>query len=87
MALETGTYNIVGNLMSWLNYLPAKSSPLIPLLVKHKNCKLARRIPNLSNVHGTIKWAVTRDFQQCGILLSVDSDEPVQPPFKLRNLI
>ena len=29
--------------------------------------------------------AVTRDFQQCGILTSVDSDEPVQPPFKLRN--
>ena len=22
------------------------------------------------------------DFQQCGILTSVDSDEPVQPPFK-----
>ena len=30
-------------------------------------------------------WAVTCDFQQCGILTSVDSDEPVQPPFKLRN--
>ena len=25
------------------------------------------------------------DFQQCGILKSVDTDEPVQPPFKLRN--
>ena len=25
------------------------------------------------------------DFQQCGILTSIDSDEPVQPPFKLRN--
>ena len=32
-----------------------------------------------------IKRAVTCDFQQCGILTSVDSDEPVQPPFKLRN--
>ena len=31
------------------------------------------------------KWAVTRDFQQCGILTCVDSDEPVQPPLKLRN--
>ena len=31
-------------------------------------------------------WAVTRDFQQCGNLTSVDSDEPVQPLFKLRNL-
>ena len=29
--------------------------------------------------------AVTCDFQQCGILTNVDSDEPVQPPFKLRN--
>ena len=29
--------------------------------------------------------AVTRDFQQCGILTCVDSDEPVKPPFKLRN--
>ena len=32
-----------------------------------------------------IKWAVTCDFQQCGILTSVDTDVPVQPPFKLRN--
>ena len=29
-------------------------------------------------------WAVTCDFQQCGILTSVDSDKPVQPPFKLK---
>ena len=28
----------------------------------------------------------TCDLQQCGILISVDSDEPVQPPFRLRNL-
>ena len=32
-----------------------------------------------------IIWAVTHDFQQCAILTSVDSDEPLQPPFKLRN--
>ena len=25
------------------------------------------------------------DFQQCGILTSVDTDEPVQSVFKLRN--
>ena len=29
---------------------------------------------------------MTGDFQQCGILTSVDSDEHVQPPFKLRTL-
>ena len=31
---------------------------------------------------GKYKLAVTCDFQQCGILTSVDSDKPVQPPFK-----
>ena len=41
-------------------------------------CKTCRNI----NKHN---WAATCDFQQCGILTSVDSDEPVQPPFKLRN--
>ena len=29
--------------------------------------------------------AATCDFQQCCILTCVDSDEPLQPPFKLRN--
>ena len=28
---------------------------------------------------------MTCDFQQCGNSTSVDSDEPVQPPVKLRN--
>ena len=28
---------------------------------------------------------MTCDFQQCNILTSVDSDEPVQPPFKVRT--
>ena len=31
----------------------------------------------------TIWNALTHDFQQCGILTHVDSDEPVQPLFKL----
>ena len=30
-------------------------------------------------------WAVTCDFQQCSFLTSVDSGEPVQPTFKLKN--
>ena len=33
----------------------------------------------------TFRTAATCDFQQCGIFITVDSDEPVQPPFKLRN--
>ena len=28
------------------------------------------------------KWAMTCDFQQCGILTSVDSNKPVQLPVK-----
>ena len=30
---------------------------------------------------------MTCDFQQCGILTSVDSDESVQPLFKLRTIL
>ena len=32
-----------------------------------------------------INWVVTCDFQQCGIMTSIDSDEPVHPLFMLRN--
>ena len=32
-----------------------------------------------------LNWAVTYGFQRYGILTSVDSDEPVKPPFKLRH--
>ena len=32
-----------------------------------------------------MKFAATRDFQQCGILTCVDLDQPVQPPLKLSN--
>ena len=30
-------------------------------------------------------WIATCDFKQCGILTWIDTDEPVQPTFKLRN--
>ena len=30
-------------------------------------------------------WVTIGDFQQCGSLTSVVSDQPAQPPFKLRN--
>ena len=39
-----------------------------------------------SNVSLTaINWAVECDFQQFDILTSLDSDEPLQPPFKLKH--
>ena len=31
------------------------------------------------------KWASVWDFQQCGVLTCIDSDEPLQPPSKLRH--
>ena len=33
----------------------------------------------------SINWAPTCDFQQCGNLIRVDSEEPLQPPFELRH--
>ena len=38
-----------------------------------------------SEVETNGKRAVTCDFQQCGILTSVNSGEPVQPPSNFRN--
>ena len=32
-------------------------------------------------------WAATCDFQQCGILTWIDSNEPVQPPIKTPNAV
>ena len=44
-------------------------------------------IKTIKRIDGTIQnnSAVTCDYQQCGILTSVDSDEPVQPPLKLNK--
>ena len=42
---------------------------------------------HITEIMGCLKIirAVTCDFQQCGILASVDSNKPVQSPFKLIN--
>ena len=40
---------------------------------------------NLGSFRRIIIEPATCDFQQCGILKSVDLDEPLQPPVKLRN--
>ena len=49
-----------------------------------KSCVLDHMVQFSSCMAKNIR-AVTCDFQQCGILTSVDSDEPVQHPLKLRN--
>ena len=41
-------------------------------------------IPNLKLENPKQIWAMTCDFQQCGIFTCVDSDELLQPLFKLR---
>ena len=46
---------------------------------------MIERKANIRNQWNNSIWAATRDFQKCGILTSVDSDEPVQPSVKLRN--
>ena len=40
---------------------------------------------NTFNLLSHMIWAMACDFQQCGILTSVDSDEPVQPPLSLET--
>ena len=45
-----------------------------------------KNMHQLYNVTAIFIWATTCDFQQCGILTSVGSDEPVEPPFKFYKL-
>ena len=44
-----------------------------------------RNINSQQGGGGIVPLAAACAFQLCGISTSVDSDEPVQPPFKLRN--
>ena len=54
------------------------------VLFEHSG-KLQRYLDRLQTSEADGIWAATPDFQQWGILTSVDSDEPVQPPVKHRN--
>ena len=54
-----------------------------PVYDKKNKDKCAEK--NIQITHIVIMLAATCDFQQCGILTSVDSTEPVQPLFKLIN--
>ena len=48
--------------------------------VRLKRGLFGTQIPTMS-----LLYEPRRDFQLCGILTSVDSDEFAQPPFNLRN--
>ena len=52
---------------------------------RYSHRKLILSFKSSPSWHGKTILAATCDFQQCGVLTSVDSDEPVQPPFKLRK--
>ena len=51
------------------------------LEMKNNNSQFRLFIWRPGGMH--LRW--TCDFQQCGVLTSVDSVEPVQPRFNLRN--
>ena len=40
----------------------------------------------INDIKPTVKCTAICDFQQCGILTCVNSDKPVQPPFRLARL-
>ena len=65
----------------WWKYSWTKPTALFRTRVVIINCYVYVII----NLSAAVTWAVTCDFQQCGNLTSVDSDEPEQPPLKLRN--
>ena len=68
-------------------------SKLFKTLTIFQKCKLwgksaddRKKHDKLDSMQRVIVWLrLTCDFQKCGILIRVDSDELVQPPFKLRN--
>ena len=59
--------------------------------IDHEMISTVILLPFLSGEHFRAIWssdnirAMTCDFQQCGILTSVNSDKPVQPLLKLRS--
>ena len=71
----------------WLSRIISSStditSQFMRLYVKHDSLLFDSTIPYWCRIN--TKWAATCDFQQCGILTSVDPDQPVQSPFKLRH--
>ena len=71
--------------------LPARSTECFELHIFKSNIKAEdvfrcqKKNTQVSLPSFSHNWTMTHDFQQCGILTCVDSDEPVQPPFKLRS--
>ena len=82
--LEVCNWLVVYNLSSVDWVVNKKPNTFQPLMLDKYSVQSLYNTPNF-NMDLDIKWAATWDFQQCGILTSIDSDEPVQPPFKRRK--
>ena len=86
--------HIVGNHMSRLIYFLLHAITLVYILQVKPDPEFPTvKYPNPEEGKGALVCtcslllirAATCDFQQCGILTSVDSDKPVHTPFKPRN--
>ena len=68
---------------------PKPEPPMLLMVMRVKPTKgrpyWEKDMLKILGLDGPVIWPMTCDFQQCGILTSVDSDVPVQPPVKLRN--
>ena len=65
---------------------PVRLKPLAPRSrVKHSTTEPLCSLSFRSSQFSLHNMSVTCDFQQCGVLTSLDSDQPERPPFKLRN--
>ena len=66
----------------------AASNPVLHCLLVYLKMDASHLLVNnsaLAELKANTIRAVTCDFQQCGILESLNSREPAQPPFKLRQ--
>ena len=79
------SYNVIN--LDYSSYCPATfnfrpGSTYVVVKTEFKSKKLQKN--NEVGHREKYNWAATCDFQQCGILTCVDSNEPVKSPFKLR---
>ena len=77
--------NYFGELVEWLGWSLATWSLAGLVFTLFAAATFIPRSWHNHNWWVSTEHQMSRDFQQCGILTSVDSGEPVQSPFKLRN--
>ena len=85
--IQTSLFSYRHNLQHWNSGFSMSMFPVTQAVNKKGDDHTTRMTMHSCYIYhiSDNTWAVTWDFQQCGILTSLDSDQPVQPPFKLRN--